>query len=88
MPRPVSAYGKRTGDVHLSSHGDGGVSVRIEPAADVTGDGFRPTFLMERVSRFLELQTEPVSQREIERSVEGNGPALRRAVAAESRANS
>jgi AAA domain len=77
--RPVSVFGKRTGDVHLSSGTDGAVQVRIEPAADVSGDGFRPTFLMERVSRFLELQTQPVSQREIEHSVEGNVPALRKA---------
>jgi hypothetical protein len=35
---------------------------------------------MERVARFLELQAEPVSQREIERSVEGKTAAVRRAV--------
>jgi hypothetical protein len=78
--RPVSVYGKRTGDVHLSSGSDGAVIVRIEPVAETGGDGFRPTFLMERVSRFLETTSEPVSQREIERSVEGKALPLRRAV--------
>ena len=78
--RPVSLCGKRTGEVHLSSHDEGRVSVRIEPAADTGADIFRPTFLMERVSRFLETQTEPASQTVVERSVEGKIEAVRRAL--------
>jgi AAA domain len=78
--RPVSVYGKRTGDVHLTSGDGGAVVVRIEPAADVTGDAFRPTFLMERVSRFLETLTEPASQTVIERKVEGKIESVRRAL--------
>jgi hypothetical protein len=62
--------------------GDGGaVSVLIEPAADAGVDAFRPTFLMERVSRYLETLTEPATQTVIERSVEGKIEAVRRALA-------
>jgi hypothetical protein len=37
-----------------------------------TGAAFRPTHLMERTSRYLELETEPVSQSSIEAGVKGN----------------
>ena len=76
--RPVSLYGKSAGDVHLSSDANGTVRVRIDPAAGV--GGFRPTHLMERVSRYLEIVTEPVSSAEIEREVTGKSVAVRRAI--------
>jgi hypothetical protein len=37
----------------ISSPIDGSVEMRIDPTNDVTAEGFRPTELMERVSRFL-----------------------------------
>lgn len=43
-------------------------------------DGWQPTRLMERVSRYLEIQAGPVSQRDIERDVSGKGKYLREAV--------
>src|SRR5262245_3476050 len=59
----------------------GACSWRIEPdhASDETG-AFRPTFLMERVSRYLELRGEPVSRNQIERDVKGNTDAKRQAI--------
>jgi hypothetical protein len=59
---------------------EGAVSVRIEPVADVSGERFRPTHLMERVSRFLESATVPASQTTIEHSVEGKVGVIRQAV--------
>lgn len=76
----MSVFGKRSGDVHLTSGEDGALRVRIDPATDVSGDGFRPTFLMERVSRYLEIQTDPVSRNQIEQAVEGKASAVRVAV--------
>ena len=35
---------------------------------------------MERVSRYLERQAEPVSRTTVEKEVQGNGPALRTAM--------
>jgi hypothetical protein len=44
------------------------------------GEAFRPTGLMERVSVFLEKQTEPVSRRTIETNVKGKTDYVRRAI--------
>jgi hypothetical protein len=47
---------------------------------DKEGVGFRPTVLMERVSRYLEQQPEPVSRKNIETNVQGNVEYLRLAM--------
>jgi hypothetical protein len=79
--RPHSVYGKGAGDVRLvSSPEDGAVEIRIEPAEDVTDEGFKPTELMERVSRYLEMHGEQ-TQNAVERSVKGNADYKRRALA-------
>jgi hypothetical protein len=70
----------RLGEVHLDSDG-GHVSVTIEPAGDVGVDGFRPTHLMERLSRYLEAHGE-MTQNGIERDVPGNARAKRDALRA------
>lgn len=78
--RPHSVYGKGAGAVRLvSSPEDGSVEIRIEPAEDVTDEGFRPTTLMERVSRWLEDNGEQ-SQSAVERSVTGKTEFLRKAL--------
>lgn len=41
---------------------------------------FRPTFLMERASRYLEIQVEPVSRRHVEEHVQGKATAIRTAL--------
>jgi NrS-1 polymerase HBD domain len=67
----------------LSSDVDSGrVSWRIEPDHSVGEDGeFRPTHLMEKVSRYLELRApEPCSRRQIEEDVTGKRDALRAAI--------
>jgi hypothetical protein len=47
---------------------------------DDGGGGWRPTVLMEKVSRFLEQQTEPVSRNTVEQNVIGKGKYLRAAI--------
>ena len=44
------------------------------------GGGFRPTVLMERVSRWLEPRTEPASRKAIEDNVPGRGQYVRQAI--------
>lgn len=65
----------------LSGEQDAPWQLRLggEAVADLAAE-FRPTHLMERVSRFLEGAAEPVSQRGIEDGVKGKGTAVRRAL--------
>ena len=44
------------------------------------GDTFRPTHLMESVSRYLELKSEPVSRSDVESDVTGRGEYVRQAL--------
>jgi hypothetical protein len=66
----------------LTSDADSGAcSWRIDEDASIGEEGiFRPTHLMERVSRYLELRTEPVPRGEIEGDVQGKRGALRTAI--------
>jgi hypothetical protein len=73
--RPNAYLGKGAGDVHLvSSPEDGSVRVRIEPAAgaEQREDGWRPTYLMERVSRYVETSGEQTLNA-LRRDVTGKG---------------
>ena len=73
LPRPT------IGRLVLVSDGEA-VSYSLEADHSREGDTFRPTVLMERVSRKLEGEVEPVSQRWIEEQVSGKGSAIRTAV--------
>lgn len=73
LPRPT------IGVLALTSDGEN-ITYTIEAERGRAGDTFRPTVLMERVSRTLELHPEAVSQTWIEKNVKGKGPALRTAV--------
>lgn len=54
---------------------------RIEPDHTVSDEGsFRPTNLMEKVSRYLELAGEPRSRNQIEQDVKGNAKFIRQAI--------
>jgi hypothetical protein len=67
--------------VLTSDPDDGHCSWRLEPDTSIGEEGgFRPTHLMGRVSRYLELRTEPVSRNEIEDGVTGKRDALRAAI--------
>ncbi len=68
LPRP------RTGDLELHSDPTThAITWRIKPASDDTADpiGWRPTVLMERVSRYLERQTDEVPVTAIYKNVKG-----------------
>jgi AAA domain len=78
--RPASAYGNRAGDVHLVSDAeDGSVRVRIEPATTAEEEGWRPTFYMERVSRYLETAGEQTI-RGVRGDVKGKGEYISTAI--------
>jgi hypothetical protein len=78
--RPVSAFGKGAGDVHLiSSAEDGSVRVRIDPAQGE--ESWQPTHLMERVSRYLEVQGQQ-TKNAVETSVQGKAAYIREALGA------
>jgi hypothetical protein len=73
LPRPT------IGRFVLASDGER-VSYALEADRAHAGDAFRPTVLMERVSRALELEREPKTQRWIEDNVRGKKAAVRDAI--------
>jgi hypothetical protein len=74
LPRPT------IGRLVLTSDSDT-ISYRIEPdkSHDETG-GFRPTVLMEKISRYLVHQSEPISKNQIETAVDGKTDGKRKAL--------
>lgn len=71
--------------VVVDSTTDGAIAVTVEPpgadGADGRSDEFRPTSLMERVSRFLESQPPGLSENKITTGVGGRAVQVRRALA-------
>jgi hypothetical protein len=73
--RAVSAGAKVVGEIAFESDPEtGAMAVEVFPATAEQG-GFRPTALMERISRFLEGRDEPVSQRTVRDGVRGQTEA-------------
>jgi len=70
LPRPA------LGRLILESDGER-VGYRLEADHSRTGSSFRPTVLMERISRALEIESEPVSKDWVEKTVTGKSKALR-----------
>jgi AAA domain len=73
LPRPT------IGRLVLVSDGEA-ITYALEEVHSHDRDSFRPTVLMERISRKLQREIEPVSQRWIEENVKGQGAALRTAL--------
>jgi hypothetical protein len=73
LPRPT------IGQLVLESNA-GRVSYRLDSERGRTGDAFRPTRLMEKVSAFLEASSEAMSQRNVEQGVHGRTEAKRTAL--------
>jgi hypothetical protein len=73
LPRPT------IGRLVLVSDGER-ITYELEPDRSREGDKFRPTFLMERISRTLEMHTEAVSKNWVEKNVEGKTDAKRTAL--------
>jgi hypothetical protein len=79
--RPGHLERPSLGNFVLTSGTDGRCSWRLEADRSVSDDGgFRPTFLMERVSRFIEERVEPPSRSQIEGEVRGKADAIRTAI--------
>jgi hypothetical protein len=59
------------------------LSWEFRPSEEIPeGQTFRPTVLMEKISRWLELQSEPQSRNKIEENVQGKASGIRAALAA------
>jgi hypothetical protein len=77
---------KTVGRLVFTPEAAGGLAVAVDMIGGAAPDGdgpaprFRPTHLMERISRFLEVQTAPASQRDVEAEVKGNRDAKRTAL--------
>lgn len=75
LPRP------RAGELELHSDPEThAITWTFRPPTQEAGDGFRPTTLMERTSRYLEQQVDPVSRKAIEDDVKGRRAFLRMAL--------
>jgi hypothetical protein len=72
LPRP------KLGQLMLKSDGEF-VTYRLEPGQP-TGDKFRPTVLMERVSDYLERRNDQVPRKSIEEDVTGDAKGIRTAL--------
>ncbi len=85
--RGKQGAGKVIAILRLTSHGDDGpveAELMPPPQPDGTGTpdgtGFRYTVYMERISRWLEKASEPVSQRAVESAVTGTASYVRKAL--------
>jgi hypothetical protein len=78
----VGAAGDVVAEVLLTDH-DGGVRLRITPPEDNgTGDSWRPTALMARVSRVLAESGVPMTSNQVVSAVSGKADYVRKALAA------
>ena len=74
--------GQRVAELHVTPTPDG-PAIALEAVEPLkSGEPFRPTVLMERVSQALELAGEPLSYRAIQDMVRGKKDAVAKAVAA------
>lgn len=80
--RPGYLNRPRAADIELtSSPTTGDVTWKVELAQhSIIPTRFRPTYLMERVSRYLEPLSEHTSRNDIEKTVKGNAAAVRTAI--------
>lgn len=76
--RAIALGAKAVGVAHLRSGGEDKVRIVIE-ALRGSNNGFRPTHLMERVSKLLEGSTTPLSKSAVEKGIEGKADAVRAA---------
>lgn len=73
------AVGKEIARLQLVANAEGDeISYSLQPPAtdQIGADGFRPTVLMERISRFLEGMSDALSANAIVKGVPGNRPAM------------
>jgi hypothetical protein len=80
--RARSAGAKSAGIAHIDSIAEGKVIMRVVPISIIEGETFKPTHLMEKVSRYLETIPEGCSGANIEAGVGGKRDYVREAVTA------
>ncbi len=73
------AAGNRVGDLHLRSEG-GQVRAEIRPPEGGSGDGWRPTVFMGKISNLLAESDEPLGTREILTAIGGKKDYVQRAL--------
>lgn len=73
--------GQHVADLRVTPAGDGVALALVAAVERDTSQPFRPTALMERVSKALEVTTEPLSFRGIDRAVQGKADGKRQALA-------
>lgn len=76
--RAIAMGAKIAGIAHLRSSGENNVRIAIVPVGAPNGT-FRPTHLMEKVSRLLEAAALPLSKGAVEKGVEGKAENVRAA---------
>lgn len=84
-PGGLRRHGKdhHLGRITFTPQPDGAITADITLGPPTPNDSratFRPTVLMDRVSRWAELQPGPFSKRDAEREVQGKSPAIRAAI--------
>lgn len=77
--RAIAVGAKHAGIAHLRSTGENKVRLAIVPVGHNGTGAFRPTHLMEKVSKLLEASTTPLSKNAVESGVEGKREAVRAA---------
>lgn len=74
--RAISLGAKAAGVAHLRSAGPDKVRIAIVPVGGA-GGSFRPTHLMEKISKLLEASTASLTKATVEKSIEGKAEAVR-----------
>lgn len=77
--RAIAKEAKYVGKVILASDRDGNVQMTIQAPLD-RAEAFRPTHLMEQISRLLEAAREPLSKAAVETDVKGKRDYIRQAM--------
>lgn len=75
--RAISLGARAAGVAHLRSQGEDQIRIAIQPLK--TANPFRPTHLMDKVSRLLEASKAPLSKAAVEKEIEGKREAIRQA---------
>jgi 5S rRNA maturation endonuclease (ribonuclease M5) len=81
--RPGHLPRGRLAELELTSDPDTGrITSRLTISEQLADDSlpFRPTFLMQRVSEYLETESEPVSRTNVEKAVKGKAEYIRKAL--------
>ncbi len=63
--RAFAASRKYVGTLEITAYPDGGVTAHVRPAEELPEGGFRPTVLMEKISKLLESSPTPLTKKAV-----------------------